>query len=164
MARGLTLMPPEPRRSTQMSPGISRISTNTTAAAPTSVGIRSSTRFTIYLCILCVRSSASMPVSGCGRASRRGGGLLVEPHVGQVLIEVVARTDLPSLYVGAQRNDPVPVGHHHLVRLGIEHALLEIAHQRPLLRAVRLTQHLLVQIDQPLIFVVAVVLGEDRMR
>src|SRR6516164_1584440 len=159
MARGLTLMPPEPRRSTQMSPGISRISTNTTAAAPTSVGIRSSTRFTIYLCILCVPTliAASMPVSDCGRASRRGGGLLVEPHVGQVLIEVVARTDLPSLHVGAQRNDPVPVGHHHLVRLGIEHALLEIAHQRALLRAVRLTQHLLVHIDQLLIFVVPVV-------
>src|SRR5262249_23886176 len=148
-------MPPEPRRSTQMSPGVSRISTNTTAAAPTSGGIRSSPRFTTYLCILCVRSSLRPR-----QASRRGGGLLVEPHVGQVLIEVVARTDLPSLHVGAQRNDPVPVGHHHLVRLGIEHALLEIAHQRALLRAVRLTQHLLIQIDQLLIFVVAVVLGE----
>src|SRR5262249_56498198 len=61
----------------------------------TSVGIRSSTRFTIYLCILCVQSSASMPVSGCGRASRRG-GLLVEPHVGQVLIEVVAPAPPPA--------------------------------------------------------------------
>src|ERR1700739_1747913 len=35
--------------------------------------------------------------------------LLVEPHVGQVLVNVVARADLPALYVGAKRHDAVPV-------------------------------------------------------
>ena len=41
---GRSVPPPEPRRTTQMSPGISRIRTNTSAAAPISVGITSSTR------------------------------------------------------------------------------------------------------------------------
>src|SRR5262249_26127872 len=54
--------------------------------------------------------------------------LLVEPHVGQVLVEVMAWADLPALHVGAQRNDAVPIGHHHFVSLGVEHALLERAH------------------------------------
>ena len=38
------LVPPEPSRTRQMSPGIRRISTNTSAAAPISVGNTSSTR------------------------------------------------------------------------------------------------------------------------
>ena len=41
-ARGSKLPPPEPRRTTQMSPGIRRIRMNTSAAAPISVGITSS--------------------------------------------------------------------------------------------------------------------------
>ena len=44
MALGSKVPPLDPRRTTQMSPGISRISTNTSAAAPSSVGITSSTR------------------------------------------------------------------------------------------------------------------------
>src|SRR6266478_6794604 len=154
-----TLATPEPRRTMQISPGIRRIRTNTSAAAPTSVGTTSSTRFTIYRYILCVRSWSRR------RARQRmRTGLLIEPYIGQVLIDVVARADLPSLHIGAQRHDPVPVGYHQLVRLRIEHVLLELAHQRALLRAVGLVQHLLVQIDLRLIVVVPVVLAEHRAR
>src|SRR2546427_749255 len=83
-------------------------------------GTTSSTRFTIYRYILCVRSWSRR------RARQRmRTGLLIEPYIGQVLIDVVARADLPSLHIGAQRHDPVPVGYHQLVRLRIEHVLLE---------------------------------------
>src|SRR5499427_9738608 len=105
-----------------------------------------------------------MPVRRLWRAPRLGGALLVEPHVGQVLIEVVTRTDLPSFHVGSQRNDPVPVGDHQLVHFGIEYVLLEIAHQCPLFRSVGLVQHLLVQIDLELVVVVPIVLAEHGMR
>ena len=44
MALGSNVPPLDPRRMTQTSPGISRISTNTSAAAPSKVGITSSTR------------------------------------------------------------------------------------------------------------------------
>src|SRR6516225_740066 len=101
---------------------------------------------------------------GWWRAPRLGGALLVEPHVSQVLIEVVTRTDLPSFHVGSQRNDPVPVGDHQLVHFGIEYVLLEIAHQCPLFRSVGLVQHLLVQIDLELVVVVPIVLAEHGMR
>ena len=52
---GSKLPPPEPRRTMQMSPGINRISTNTSAAAPISVGITSSMRFAMYRYIIAPR-------------------------------------------------------------------------------------------------------------
>ena len=63
MARGSNEPPPEPRRTTQISPGIRRIRMNTSAAAPISVGITSRTRFAMYWYI----SSVPRPVL-------RGGG------------------------------------------------------------------------------------------
>src|SRR5260370_20930581 len=108
-----------------MSPGIRRIRTNTSAAAPTSVGTTSSTRFTIYRYILCVRSWSRR------RARQRmRTGLLIEPYIGQVLIDVVARAHLPSPHIGAPRHHPVPVGYHQLVRLRSEHLLLGLPHHR----------------------------------
>ena len=44
MALGSKVPPLDPRRTTHTSPGIIRISTNTSAAAPSKVGITSSTR------------------------------------------------------------------------------------------------------------------------
>src|SRR5262245_4374 len=44
IALGSNVPPLDPRRTTQTSPGINRISTNTSAAAPTSVGMTSNTR------------------------------------------------------------------------------------------------------------------------
>jgi hypothetical protein len=43
-ARSSKVPPPEPSRTTQMSPGIRRISKNTKAAAPNKVGTTSSIR------------------------------------------------------------------------------------------------------------------------
>src|SRR5258708_6920027 len=126
----------------QISPGIRRIRTNTSAAAPTSVGTTSSIRFTIYRYILCVRSWSRR------RARQRmRTGLLIEPYIGQVLIDVVARADLPSLHIGAQRHDPGPGGYPPLLRPRITHRLLELPPQLALLLPVGLVQHLLVQID-----------------
>src|SRR5260221_8227463 len=106
----------------QISPGIRRIRTNTSAAAPTSVGTTSSIRFTIYRYILCVRSWSRR------RARQRmRTGLLIEPYIGQVLIDVVARGDLPSLHIGAHGHDPVAVGYHQLVALRIEHVLFQLS-------------------------------------
>ena len=56
-ARASKVPPPEPSRTTQMSPGIRRISKKTSAAAPTSVGITSRIRFTMYRYIASVLSS-----------------------------------------------------------------------------------------------------------
>src|SRR5258707_13647546 len=113
----------------QISPGIRRIRTNTSAAAPTSVGTTSSTRFTIYRYILCVRSWSRR------RARQRmRTGLLIEPYIGQVLIDVVARADLSSLHIGGQPDDPVPVGYPQLVGPRIAPGLLELPPRRALLR------------------------------
>src|SRR5258707_11524560 len=121
----------------QISPGIRRIRTNTSAAAPTSVGTTSSTRFTIYRYILCVRSWSRR------RARQRmRTGLLIEPYIGQVLIDVVAPADPPSLHIGAQRPGPVPVSYHPLLRLRIEHVLLQLAHPPALLPPRGPPQHL----------------------
>ncbi len=47
-ARSSNVPPPEPSRTTQMSPGMSRINKKTSAAAPTRVGITSSKRLMMY--------------------------------------------------------------------------------------------------------------------
>src|SRR5690242_4018709 len=57
------------------------------------------------------------------------GGLLVEPDRRQILIDVVARADLPALYVRPIRDDPVVPGRHQHMRLGIEHVFFEFTHQ-----------------------------------
>src|ERR1043166_4262595 len=75
------------------------------------------------------------------RPAPQGDGLqklLIQPYVRQVLVEVVARADLPALDVGAVRNDPVPPRRHEHVGLGVENVFLEFADQRPLLGGVGL--------------------------
>src|ERR1044071_97733 len=124
-----TWAPPEPSRITQTSPGMRRISTKTSAAAPASVGIAS-------------RSLVAMErYMGFAPPPR---GLLVEPDVGQVLVQVVARADLPALHVGPRQDDAVPVGQHDLVHHGIERVLLVGAHGDTLLGRIGLDLHRLV--------------------
>src|SRR2546422_1034122 len=60
--------------------------------------------------------------------------LFVEPDRRQILINIKARADLPPLKVGAVRHDAVLPQHEYLVRLFVEHAFLEGAHRRTLLR------------------------------
>src|SRR5207249_4056791 len=66
--------------------------------------------------------------------SRRPGCLLfIEPHRGEILVQVMARADLPAFDIRPVRDDAVPPRQHDLVRLGVEHVFLELAHRRPLL-------------------------------
>ena len=46
--------------------------------------------------------------------------LLVQPDIRQILIEVMARADLPAFHVGPHRHDAIPPGHHQLVRANID--------------------------------------------
>src|SRR5262249_36481373 len=108
---------------------------------------------------------AAMPVSGCGRASRLGGGsLLVEPHVGQVLIDVVARADLPALHIRSRGDDAIPPPRHPHVYLGVENVFFELADHRSLLGRIGLVEERLIERNLLLVVVVAVVLGVDRVR
>src|SRR6266851_8305585 len=91
-------------------------------------------------------------LAGCRRCR-----LFVEPHRGQVLVEVMAWADLPALDVGMMRDDALPPQQEDLVRLVIERVLLELPHQRALLRWVRLAQHLLVNLERRLVLELAVI-------
>src|ERR1700730_5651042 len=98
-------------------PGTARASTAKRPAANRSANGIVVPRFAII-----VRSLA-----GCRRRL-----LFVEPHRGQILVEVVAWADLPPFDIGVVRNDPVPPQEEDLVRLVIENMLLEGAHQAAL--------------------------------
>src|SRR5271169_7263291 len=110
-----------------MSPGMRRISRNTRAAAPMRVGITSSSRFIMY------RYIASAPAAPFR--------LPVQPDRCQVLIQVMARADLPALDVRPIGDDPVPPQHRKLVRFAVDHVLLELAHQDALFSGIGLVQH-----------------------
>src|SRR5271165_3742780 len=125
-----------------------RISRKTRAAAPTRVGITSSNRFMMYRYI-------SLPSAA---------SLLVEPDGRQILVQVMARADLPALHIGPVRDDTVPPRRHEHMRLGIEHVVLEFAHQGALFGEIGLMQQLLIKVDFLLVLIIAVVLGIDRMR
>src|SRR5579863_7232717 len=73
-----------------------------------------------------------------GWRSFAGRRLFVEPHRCQILVEVVARADLPPLDIGMVGDDPAPPQQEDLVRLGIEDPLLVSAHKRALLGGVGL--------------------------
>ena len=53
--------------------------------------------------------------------------LLIEPDLVQMLVQIVARRDLPALHVGAVRDDPVPPIANQKVCLLVEHEALELA-------------------------------------
>ena len=74
----------------------------------------------------------------------------------------MAGADLPALNIRSVRHHPVPPQQKDLVRLIIEHAFLEIAHQRALLREVRLVQHPVVESQPLLVLELSVVRGIIR--
>src|SRR5947207_9194444 len=53
------------------------------------------------------------------------GGLLIKPDRRQILIEEMARTDLPALHIRAVRHDPVPPQRRDVMYLIIERVLFE---------------------------------------
>src|ERR1041384_3339120 len=63
---------------------------------------------------------------------------LIQPDVGQILVHVVARPDLPALHVAVMRDLPVPPGHHQRMHLGAQHLGLVLPHQAALLGGVGL--------------------------
>ena len=145
IALGSTYPAPPAMRSTQTSPGNHAATGRTRAApAPSSVGIISRSRLRMYWYMI------HLPAMCCGRrpapaAARQGPGSrlsraarsrdhLSSHTFGEVLIEVVARADLPALHVGAVRDDPVPPQRDERVGLIVEHTLLELAHELALLR------------------------------
>src|SRR5581483_3933352 len=85
--------------------------------------------------------------------------LLVEPDRRQVLVEVVARRDLPALDVGAVRNDAVPPQRDEVVHLLVDHALLVGAHQPLLLGLVARLVHGVVELDELRILELAVLVA-----
>src|SRR5260370_6378428 len=68
--------------------------------------------------------------------------LAMEPDRCQILVEVVAGADLPAFHIGMMWDNAVPPEQEHLVRLDIEHMLLEGAHQGALFGEVGLAPHL----------------------
>src|SRR5215469_9985579 len=71
--------------------------------------------------------------SGWGSSTATVIALLIQPDRRQILVQVMARTDLPALHVISVGDDPVPPQHRKLVRLGIDHVPLEFSHQTTLL-------------------------------
>src|SRR5271167_4473934 len=79
-------------------------------------------------------------------ASSCSAKLFIEPHSGQILVEIVARADLPAFHIRTIRNDTVIPQQEYLVRLAVENVFLEVAHKSPLLCELGLMQHPIVQI------------------
>jgi len=80
--------------------------------------------------------------------------LFRQPHVGEVLGDVVARAHLPPADDGAVGDDAIPpMGDKH-VRLLVEGSLFELPHQSPLLGHVGGAIHLVSNIVEHAVFVV----------
>src|SRR5437763_9045070 len=70
--------------------------------------------------------------------------LFVEPDRRQILVQEMARADLPALHIGAVRHDAVPPDDLRGVRLGIHQLLLEIDHERVLLLLIAFLLYLVI--------------------
>src|SRR5215831_4660881 len=111
------------------------------------------------------------PMAEMGIGFRRCDGIVradatsfIEPDCRQVLVEEMARTDLPAFDIGAVGDDSVPPQGHDFVRLLVEHVLLKLPHQCALLCRIGLMQHALIEIDIVGIIEISVLLGECRAR
>src|ERR1700757_5135257 len=111
----------------------------------------------------CIRSPLTSR-SGLASISATAITLLVQPDRCQILVQIMARADLPALYVVSVGDDPIPPQHRELVRFGIDHVLLEFSHQTTLLGRIRLVEHCLVKLDFLWIVVISIILGINRAR
>src|SRR5215813_11394217 len=80
----------------------------------------------------CIRSPLTSR-SGWGSWTATVIALPVQPNRRQILVEVMAGTDLPAFHIISVGDDPIPPQHRILVRLGVDHVFLEFAHQTALL-------------------------------
>src|SRR5271166_6803674 len=90
--------------------------------------------------------------------------LFIEPHRRQILVQIVAGTNLPALHIRPVGHDPVVPQQEYLVGLAVENVLLEVAHQGPLLGELGFMQHPIAQIDFLLVVELAIARDIDRMR
>src|SRR5215813_9174224 len=104
------------------------------------------------------------PVGRCDRTVLSPATSFIEPDCCQILVEEMARADLPAFDIGAVGNDPVPPQGHDRVSLVVERMLFEPAYQLALLRRIGLVQHPLIEIDRRWVVKIAVLLGEHRAR
>src|SRR5215472_9791342 len=105
-ARSSKVPPPEPRRTTQISPGMRRISRNTSAAAPSKVGTTSSTRFMMYRYIVSSSdASLATPFSNAGLAAFAHHRVAERADPGDLDIDRVAVLDVLRRAFGAHPDD-----------------------------------------------------------
>src|SRR5690242_8672613 len=67
--------------------------------------------------------------------------LPIQPDGRQVLVDVMTRAYLEAFNIASVRHDAVTPEQEGFVRLGVQHSLLELAHQVTLPRKIRLTKH-----------------------
>src|SRR5918996_1836123 len=131
--------PPSPRNITSvMSPGIKRSMRNTSTATPSSVGTISAARWKMKRSTGCVR--------------RR----LLNPDGREILVEVVARGDVPAFHLGVKDDDPMPPDGGDDIGL-LERVALELPQSRDAFGAVQLTRLFVEQLVQLSIDVAGVV-------
>src|SRR5499427_7935720 len=104
------------------------------------------------------------PVGRCDRTVLSPATSFIEPDCRQILVEEMARTDLPAFDIGAVGHDPVPPESHDFMRLVVERMLLVLTHQQALLRRIGLVQHPLIEIDRRRVVEIPILLGEHRAR
>src|SRR6516164_6705276 len=97
-------------------------------------------------------------------ASSCSAELFVEPYSRQILVEIMAGTDLPAFHIRTVKNGAVVPQQEYLVGLVVENVFLKVAHLGPLLRKLGFVQHPVVQIDFRLVLEPAIARDVDRMR
>src|SRR5262245_21039381 len=132
--------------SSTMSPGTTRIRKKMRTATPSSVGIISRSRLTMYL------------VTPAGPRS------LGEPDRVELLVQVVARRDRPAPHLRIVGHDPVPLQRDEGVRLLVEQPALELAHVPLALLGINGAVLLLVELVEYPIGIAAVVGVADVLR
>src|SRR5215472_9114640 len=139
------------------SPGMTRRSRKITAATPRSVGNIRRNRRTMYLPMTASTRTPSCPRRRTGGPRRRMGELLGEPHRVELVVQIVARSDLPAVDLARIRNDPMPLQRHDVVHLLVEEMLLEEPHVPLPLVGVEGATLLLIEVVEHLVVVEAVV-------
>src|SRR5262245_58261326 len=137
-------------------------------ATPTRVGIISRTRFRMYRVMgsdfafrtIPARAPTAPSLTGGRRSERQSltlGRLLREPDGVELVVQVVARRDLPPVDLTAVGHDPVPLQRHDVVDFLVEEALLELPDERLPLVGVGRARLLFVELVEHAVGVTAVV-------
>src|SRR5262245_232118 len=138
------------------SPGMTRRRRKMIAATPSSVGNIRRNRLRMYrpMC-------GASPCRGSPLPPRWGQGsthpLLREPDRIELIVQIVARCDLPPVHFARVRNDPMPLERHDVVHFLVQRALFDLAHVLLSLLDIVSTALLGVEVVEHLVVVEAVV-------